>query len=157
MKREHAALARNVDLVADVLIPPSGAWPAPSTLQLGDDLVGHLRENEAAALSAAVDLLDVEQGFAEMSADERILRLRGLEVREPLMFEVLRRCVYFAYYAQPAVIRLLQEQGYDINESPQPDGYRMDPFTPEIVENVDRARPVWIPADRVGMRLKTAS
>lgn len=157
MKREHSALTPTLDLVADVLIPPSGPWPAPSVLQLAEDLVSHLRENEAAILRAAVDLLNAPQSFREASAEERIRRIRDLEVREPLTFEALRRCVYFGYYAQPAVIRLLQELGYDINETPQPNGYRMDPFTPEIVRNVDTRRPVWIPADRIGMRLKTAS
>ena len=157
MKHEPSELARGIDLVADVLIPPAGPWPAPSALQLGADLAAHLRESEAAAVRAALALLDAPDGFAQASADERIGRVAHLHETEPAAFEVVRRCVYFAYYAQPAVIRLLRELGYDINEAPQPQGYRMDPFTPAVVANVDAHRLIWIPADRVGTRLKTAS
>lgn len=157
MKREQSELARGIDLVADVLVPPAGSWPAPSALQLGADLVAHLRESEAAAVRDALALLDAPDGFAQASVDERTGRVARLQESDPAAFEVVRRCVYFAYYAQPAVIRLLQELGYDINEAPQPRGYRMDPFTPTVVANIDTHRLIWIPADRVGTRLKTAS
>jgi hypothetical protein len=157
MKPERFELAHGIDLVADVLIPPTGPWPAPSALQLGADLVAHLRESEAEKVRDALALLDAPDAFAQASVDGRIGRLTRLQDTEPVAFEVVRRCVYFAYYAQPAVIRLLRELGYDINESPQPQGYRMEPFTRTAVARVDAHRLIWIPADRVGTRLKTAS
>ncbi len=157
MKPDQSELARGIDLVADVLIPPTGLWPAPSALQLGADLVAHLRESEAARVRKSLALLGYPDDFDRVSVEDRIGRVVSLQETEAAAFDVVRRCVYFAYYAQPAVIRLLRELGYDINEAPQPHGYRMDPFTPAVVANVDTGRRIWIPADRVGTRLKAAS
>lgn len=151
------AFITGLDFVADVLIPPSASWPAPSTLSVGADLAGRLREREIQLLTAALEFLEPLADFADAPSDERVRRVADLESKEPAVFDVLRRCVYYGYYAQPAVIRILREQGYDINESPQPKGYRMDPFNPNVVEKVDRRRVVWIPVERVGQTIRTAS
>lgn len=155
MKTDYMPIA--IDLVADVLIPPSGPWPAPSALGLGADLIGRLRERETQFIAEALAFLDAPDQFSELPPGDRVVRIAALESAEPAAFDVLRRCVYYAYYAQPAVIRALRGAGYDINESPQPEGYRMDPFTTDLVKNVDRSRAVWIPLEQVGTVLKAAS
>jgi len=150
-------LAAGIDVVADVLIPPVGAWPAPSALQVGADLVARLREREATVIAGALASLGAADEFAALPASDRIERIAALERDDPAVFEVLRRSVYYAYYAQPAVIRQLRAEGHDINEAPQPQGYRMEPFSAARVDGVDTRRLVWISADQVGSTLKTAS
>ncbi|MEJ1089518.1 hypothetical protein WDU99_14470 [Microbacterium sp. Mu-80] len=150
-------LASAIDAVADTMIPPSGDWPAPSALQLGADLLPRLREDEREKVAGTIARLDAADGFAQASPAERISALTELSEADPVAFELLRRCVYYAYYAQPPVIRVMRAKGYDINEAPQPGGYRMDPITSEDLSRIDRSRIVWIPADKVGMPLRTAS
>ena len=147
--------AELLDAVADTLIPPGGQWPAPSALGLATDLTARLRVVERRVLAST--LADIGDDFLELRAAERTSRLRVYETAEPLKFEQLRRMVYFGYYAQPAVVREWQRQGHDLNESPQPQGYRMDTFRIEQVAAVSRNRRVFIPADRVGTILETAS
>lgn len=147
--------AELLDAVADALIPPGGRWPAPSALGLATDLTARLRVVEKRVVESA--LADIGEDFLELGTAERASRLRAYETAEPLKFDQLRRMVYFGYYAQPAVVREWQRQGHDLNESPQPQGYRMDPFRIEQVAAVPPNRRVFIPADRVGTILETAS
>ncbi len=153
----HDDLARAIDLIADVLIPAERGRPAPSEVHLGVDLLGRLRPTETDTLRLACEQIGAPDRFGTLNQGARHDAVAALEQDLPDLFDVLRRCVYFGYYAQPVVIRVLREQGYDINEAPQPRGYRMPPMTPDVVANVDRSRRVWIPADRVGLSLKEAS
>lgn len=150
-------LAVGLDAVADTLIPPTGDWPSPSALLLGQDLLSRLRDREIEIVSSAVEHLNAPDAFTGLNEDERVARVEELETSRPGEFDVFRRCVYFAYYAQPAVVRILRTKGFDVNEAPQPTGYSMEPFAPEHVSGVDRGRVVWIPAEKVGMTLRTAS
>ncbi|WP_336644837.1 hypothetical protein [Microbacterium sp. USHLN186] len=150
-------LASSLDALADVLIPGSEEWPAPSELMLGADLLGRLRERETKALRAAVTTLVAAGWFTSGTVAERVALMSEFAEREPVLFELLRRCVYYGYYAQPRVVGVLRALGYDFNEAPQPRGYRMDPLTAKDVAGVDTRRLVWIPADRVGTVLRRAS
>jgi len=150
-------LARALNVIADILIPPSGEWPAPSALQIGADLLTRVRADERAVLVSVSQLLDLDGAMSDVDDDVRSARLKKLASTDPLLFDVLRRCLYYAYYAQPSVVRVLRDKGYDINEAPQPHGYRMDPITPEDLAGIDRRRVVWIPAELVGASLRRAS
>lgn len=155
MRTDDLAVA--LDALADVLIPGTEEWPAPSELKLGADLIARLREQETNALRAAVTALESGGWHSSTTDAERVARMSQFAESEPELFEILRRCVYFGYYAQPRVVSVLRGLGYDINEAPQPRGYRMDPLTTKDVAGVDTRRLVWIPANRVGTVLRRAS
>ncbi|MEV8273360.1 hypothetical protein [Microbacterium sp. NPDC077184] len=155
MRRED--LAHAIDLIGDVLLPAGRGRPAPSEVRLGDDLLNRLRDSEKEMLRQACEELGAPGRFETLDGGSRHEALATLEQNSPRLFDAVRRCVYFGYYAQPAVIRVLRAQGYDINEAPQPRGYAMPPMSPEVVKNVDRSRRVWIPAEEVGTRIKEAS
>lgn len=155
MRRED--LARAIDLIGDVLLPAGHGRPAPSDVHLGDDLLDRLRNPEKEMLRQAFEEVGAPENFEALDSTSRHDAIASLEQNSPRLFDVIRRCIYYGYYAQPTVIRVLREQGYDINEAPQPRGYSMPPMTSDIVKNVDRKRRVWIPADRVRMSVKGAS
>ncbi len=155
MRTSQASTAEHLDLVTERLIPADDLWPAASTMSVGADLLPRLRDSEAEVVEAALAALGSVEQFRAKSGTEQDELLRALEQSRPAQFELLRRVLYFAYYAQPAVIALLRAKGYDIQETPQPDGYRMEPFDRDRVP--DNGRGVWIPTSAVLKRVVSES
>lgn len=140
-----------LDAVTERLIPPTGAWPAATTMGVGADVLPRLRESERAALLSALEMLGTVEEFTARPGPGQDEALRGLEARNPQAFALIRQILYLAYYAQPRVVKLLQSMGYDIQETPQPHGYRMDPFNEERAQR--NGPGVWIPTEAVRKRV----
>ena len=143
--------AEYLDLVTERLIPAVDSWPAATTMGVGADVLPRLRPSEAEGLESALAALGPLDGFRAKSGSEQDGLLRALESSEPAKFALLRQILYFAYYAQPAVISLLREKGYDIQETPQPHGYHMEPFDNDRVSK--NGRGAWIPTSAVLKRV----
>ncbi|MES3001020.1 MAG: hypothetical protein V4787_10045 [Pseudomonadota bacterium] len=112
--------------IADLMIPAGGGWPAPSSTEVG----GYIREG--AHRSADVTLLreivhTVGPALAE-GAQQAGKLLAAVQAAKPLAFRVLQEFVYYAYYAQPEVVRAVRTQlDCDYISPPQPHGYTMPP------------------------------
>lgn len=153
MTQTDHQVAHYFDLIVERMIPPEGQWPSAASLRVGEDVLGHLRISERNLVDAALERLAPYEDFVQMSGTERDLALRDLENQEPSAFALIRQIAYLAYYAQPAVISLLQKMGHDINLTPGPVGYRMDPFSKADIPL--RSRGVWIPTEQVKVRTES--
>lgn len=123
----------HLDAIAERMIPPSPGWPGATVLRVGDLIVPELRESEWTLLESALERLGTYEEFLKADGAGRDDMLRRLEREEPGLFDVLQRIVYLGYYAHPDVLVELRRRGYDINDAPQPDGYRMAPLDPVLV------------------------
>lgn len=136
-----------LDAVCERMIPPTSRWPAASALGLGAALERHLRESEWTALLAALDRLGPDGRFLGLAGEEQDTRIAALESEHPEHFRVLRQLLYLGYYAQPAVVAVFRNLGFDVNDTPQPHGYAMAPFD---LARVPAAGPgVFIPTGQV--------
>lgn len=151
MKTNLPDTAEHIDLVAERMIPATGPWPAASAMEIGADLLPRLRDSESHRVETALAMLGPVDGFRAKSGEEQDQLLRSLEVSAPTLFAMLRQVIYFAYYAQPEVVALLRQKGYDIQETPQPNGYHMAPFDEERAPK--NGRGAWIPTSAVRKRL----
>ena len=77
--------------------------------------------------------------FGELTGDERLAVLKGVEAERPAFFHELVRHTYAGYYATPRIMGLLGLE----QRAPQPLGYDMEPFDPSLVENVKRRGKVY--------------
>lgn len=151
MSTKLGATADYLNLVTERLIPPTGHWPSATTMGVGADLLPRLRASEADGIEAALLELGSLKDFRSKSGPQQDELLRVLESSEPAKFALLRQILYFAYYAQPPVIALLRQRGYDIQEAPQPSGYHMAPFNDDQVPTSGRG--AWIPTSAVLKRV----
>lgn len=122
-----------LDAVTERMIPPTEDWPAAGALHVGDMVLPQLRELEWTLLQSALERLGTYEAFAADDGASQDASLRRLEAAEPALFDILQRVVYLGYYAHPAVLAELRRRGYDINDAPQPAGYRMLPLDPARV------------------------
>ncbi|GIV84201.1 MAG: hypothetical protein KatS3mg052_1208 [Candidatus Roseilinea sp.] len=72
------------------------------------------------------------QAFAARPSSQRVRLVRRLEHTEPTLFAFIRMATYMAYYQHPAVIRAIRRLGHDYNDAPQPSGYHMPAFDPNV-------------------------
>ncbi|MFC5996442.1 gluconate 2-dehydrogenase subunit 3 family protein [Pseudonocardia hispaniensis] len=140
-------LAALLNAAAERMIPATDTWPSATAIGMGEDVIAELRDAETAEVAAALARLSGAQDFRRMSPEAQDAALAALERDDPPGFGTLRQVIYLAYYAQPAVIEVLRRMGHDLNEAPQPDGYRMDSFDPGRVPQDGRG--VWIPTEQV--------
>ncbi|MFD1211399.1 hypothetical protein ACFQ36_05020 [Arthrobacter sp. GCM10027362] len=132
---------------ADVLIPPTGGFPAPSRTGIlgyfGRYIVDH--RVEAAHfpfinLDAVDKLADqLGTGFLPADREERTLLVQRLSEQDESLFLIFQALVYFAYYAQPEVVRAIQASGPaagDFHGPPQPYGYPgEEPWDPALLSH----------------------
>jgi hypothetical protein len=119
---------------ADTLIPPVGDFPAPSRTGLPEYFRRYItqRKEEATHFPSIsleeVDALLVHLGedFMNLELDERTIRVEVLCRQNEGLFVLFQALTYFAYYAQPEVVRAIQSSssaGDDYHGPPQPYGY----------------------------------
>lgn len=141
-------LAAFVNAVCERMIPPTDVWPSATEIGVGEAVVAYLRDREWTGLVAALEKLGGREHFMEKSGEEQDQELAALESSAPELFASLRQVIYLGYYAQPRVVETLRTLGYDVNVTPQPDGYEMKPFDSSRVPTGGRG--VWIPTEAVG-------
>jgi hypothetical protein len=111
---------------ADAMIPGGGGWPRPSdTEMLAYIREGARRAADVALLREALQAVGAALNDGAVALEAQLSRLR---TERPLAFRVLQEFVYYAYYAQPEVVRAVRELlDCDYISPPQPHGYAMPP------------------------------
>lgn len=135
------------DAVTERMIPPTDSWPAARTILVGDMVLPQLREHEWDLVQTTLEHLGEFEAFAALDGEAQDDALRALEAELPELFDILQRVVYLGYYAHPAVLTELRRRGYDINDAPQPQGYRMLPLSPTRVSPDGPG--AWVPTNEV--------
>lgn len=104
--------------ILDALLPGDDRFPPASTTGIATTVRQRLArlggDDTESRLAAAL-----------LSGD-----LAALERDRPVLFDLLRRAVFLAYYETPAVVAAIQAGGTDYRGAPQPRGYDMAPFDP---------------------------
>jgi hypothetical protein len=125
---------------ADTLVPPAGDFPAPSRTGLLGYFRRYITRRKLEATHfpfislEEVDALLVHLGsdFLIVEQDERSARVEVLSRQDEGLFVLFQALTYFAYYAQPEVVRAIQSTGSagdDYHGPPQPYGYpREEPW-----------------------------
>lgn len=111
---------------ADHLIPGVDPWPRPSRLDVRDYFArGARRKSDVAMLREIVGALT---SALEAGGEAARAALRALQRDKPVHFRALQEFVYYAYYAQPEVVRVIRSALHcDYISPPLPRGYAMDP------------------------------
>jgi hypothetical protein len=132
------------------LVPASGDFPGAGDLSIAgylDRLVGQsieLRRLFAQGM-VQVEMFSQEQyaeAFMNLPDDQKDAVLRHVEARNPEFFSSLVAHTYSGYYSHAAVLRLLSLDA----RPPQPQGYDLEPFDPNLLANVKRRGPMYRPA-----------
>lgn len=126
-KKVHALTEAQLDVLvrlADVLIPSAPPWPLPSTLEIKDYFRrGATTKVDVDMLRTVVDKLSdaLAQNLQSVEA-----AIRALETEFPAAYRAMLEFTYYAYYAQPEVVRVIRNQlDCDYISPPQPRGYVM--------------------------------
>lgn len=126
-----------LDLLLDVVLPGDADYPAASGIGLAKRLAAHDRFGPTSA--AAVAFLPAD--FAALDRGSKTAAVKEIEAREPQAFAAFITGVYSLYYSDPAVLAAIARTTGYTPHSPQPEGYALDPFDPDILKTVaGRAR-----------------
>jgi len=110
--------------ISDLLIPGLQPWPLPSTLEIKDYFRrGASTKVDVDMLSFVVDRLS---GPLAQSQEATEAAMHALQKESPAHYRALLEFSYYAYYAQPEVVRVIRtELNCDYISPPQPRGYVM--------------------------------
>jgi hypothetical protein len=133
--------------VLNRIIPASARMPAAGDIGVGDGVESATADAPADRRLfleglGAIDRAawrEHDQAFSAISSDERDALLQEVERQEPSFFDLLVRLTYRSYYSDPQVLTAL---GID-NRPPQPTGYQLPPFRPELLDVVRSRGPVY--------------
>ncbi len=103
-----------LNVIIDLLIPSDKDFPPPSSLDLVDDLLRHLRPNaeprstltlSARRLRVVLQDLNASTGgkFCQATEEQQQRSLRSLEKHDPAFFQTLWTLVNHSYYKQLAI------------------------------------------------------
>lgn len=141
---EASSLLRSQTLlltrVLEVLIPPNGNLPGAGGLGLADVVAkdARLAPQHAERAHAVLDGLDPE------STDKALTNeLLAAETAHPERFRSLLVLAYAAYYRDERVrVQLEDWSGYPTSP-PQPGGYELSPFDPNLLARQRMRAPFW--------------
>jgi len=133
---------KKLSAMLDVLIPAREGIPGAGALGLALAVLDDARATEQQAMLD--DLLDqLPDDLEAREPAEREEILRRLESDTPASFGSVVNMAYTAYYTDPRVLRGISERtGYNPGP-PQPDGYLLPAFDPELLEPVRNRHPLW--------------
>ena len=123
------------------LLPGGGPWPCAADLDL-DAEIGRLAATDdrgATAWAAIADLALPEP----RDADALHAALTGLERDRPEVFGPALLLVYSAYYAHPAVLRVIEERCGYAARPPQPQGHPIVLAGPDPLPPTTGGAPQW--------------
>ncbi len=143
VERNRVFTESQESLLKDVInrvVPAEDAFPGAGDLGVAsyiDRVVGEsarLRKLFLAGLAHIEITASREQGkeFGDLSGEEKDQMLRQVEREQPEFFSALVQHTYNGYYTNPAIFPLIRYEG----RPPQPQGYRVRPFDPSLLDNV---------------------
>ena len=128
---------KQFEAVLSTLLPAHGPWPSGATVAgvVATDLAASLEDRAALAwLLAALP--------GEFTAGDEDA-LRAVEEAEPERVGRVVNAAYLAYYTDPVVRAVLEEEtGYEARP-PQPLGYELPPFDEGLLERQRARAPFW--------------
>ena len=136
LRSESSLLTR----VLEVLIPPNGHLPGAGGLGLADVVArdARLAPQHAERAHAILDGLDPE------GTDKALIReLLAAETDQPERFRSLLVLAYAAYYRDERVRKHLEAWSGYPTRPPQPLGYELPPFDPDLLERQRMRAPFW--------------
>ncbi len=129
--------------VLDTLLPANQQLAAAGEMGLGANVLEDA--SWSPEFPQALRWLDgaLPTGFTTADQDSRITVLRTLEQAEPRRFAAIVNLAYNAYYIHPDVLALIESESGFIARPPQPLGYELEPFDPEIMTQIRQREPFW--------------
>lgn len=126
----------------DTVIPASDDMPGAGTTALAERVrVDAVDTPLAAGLDLVIRQLPI--GFVHLDARTREAALRALSDSEPAAVDQVVNLVYTAYYTDAEVLaRIEGRTGYHAGP-PQPRGYQLAPFAPDLLALVRGRGPIW--------------
>ena len=124
-----------IGAIMDTLLPGGDGFPSASEAGAADWVL--TEERLVLPLRALADRVPCD--FEAMTPSARAEILTAMEAEFPAAFSDAVVAAYSAYYTRPAVLAVIEAAcGYKAR-APQPDGYALSPFDPELLV-VPRAR-----------------
>ncbi len=126
-------LAEDLEAFVDTLIPGDALFPSASQVGVHQVLAERMRVYRADSIDQLISALaDDGSSFKTRSPQQRVRIVRRLERAEPEFFAFILSAVYLAYYQHPLVVRAIRWLGHEYNDAPQPEGYSMPVFDPQL-------------------------
>jgi hypothetical protein len=118
-----------IGAVMDTLLPGGAGFPSASEAGASDWIM--TEERLLLPLRALADRLPPD--FADMALPWRAETLAAMEAASPALFSDAVVSSYSAYYTRPAVLAVVEAAcGYKAR-APQPGGYDVPPFDPDLL------------------------
>lgn len=135
----------------DLIIPPVDDFPGAGGLDLAERVergslrYGRLRSGLLSILDAmTLDIASrVEGGFAALDEERQIASLKTIESNLPVQFSEFVELVYETYYTDS---RVHDRIGW-VGRPPQPEGFDIGSWDPEILETAQKREPFWRKVD----------
>jgi len=126
-------VAEDLEAFVDTLIPGDALFPSASQAGVHQVLAERLRVYRTDSIDQLISTLDNNgSSFKACSPQQRVRVVRRLERSEPEFFAFILSAVYLAYYQHPLVVRAIRWLGHEYNDAPQPAGYSMPVFDPQV-------------------------
>ncbi|WP_156912041.1 hypothetical protein [Kaistia adipata] len=137
------------DLVGE-LIPGNEEWPSGRDVGVQYSLqLRFIEEKGDASLPAlTAALVAIGAPFGNLDGAARLEAVQNLEASEPKLFGWRRDAAYFAYYATPGVIEVINGRGTPLHARPHLNGYDLPPFD-RATQTPTHGRGHWIPTEAV--------
>lgn len=135
-------MSAQLESLLGILIPESDGHPSAAQAISIPNLISDVSKQYDYALIEKM-LNSITEDLTKLDIDDAEAQVRNCETKFPVEFSALLNAVYIAYYESPKVLQRISEKtGYNINP-PQPDGYSLVAFDPELLQNVRVKKPFW--------------
>lgn len=118
-----------LDAILDTMLPGGEGFPNGAATDASDWLL--VQDRFRPALEALI--ADLPSNFVDATEADRINALRAAETSSPVAFDAATIAIYSAYYTRSDVLAVIEAvRGYKAGP-PQPGGYDLPGFDPEIL------------------------
>jgi len=135
-------MSAQLEILLGIVIPESDGHPSAAQAISIPNLISDVSKQYDYALIEKM-LNSITEDLTKLEIDDAEIQIRNCETKFSAEFSALLNAVYIAYYESPKVLQRISEKtGYNINP-PQPDGYSLVQFDPELLQNVRVKKPFW--------------